>query len=487
MKKDLENIVGEKYVFDDEDTLEQYAKDQSFVRHCRPHYVVMPQSLEEVQELVRFANKSLVPIIPYSSGLNLRGGTVPNQGGILLNLSRMNNIVEINERNRWVVVEPGVTYEALQNELERYNLRVMTPLGIPPGRSVLSSYVDRDPVLAAPDFVYGNDLAMDEEIILPKGDLFRIGLWSGKGAPPGAPYGTSIKMYRFFQGTQGTFGVFTKLVIKVEAIPKCRKVFFITFDNIRDAVRLIRRIQERELGLECFVLNAFNLASLVNEDWQVPETFPCQPVSSPNFEAMKADLPPWTMLISLVGLERHPEEKVAYEEEDLREVCTQENVKLQTSVAGLLGLEKLFLKELLRPWGILKKFCYKGSVHDISFYASGTKIAEYETTIKELANKHRYPADTIGAYILPVERARTYHCRFDFCCDLYNEKDRRKVEGLWREASNILVSMGAFIDQPYGEWAGMVYSRTNSYTTYLRRLKKALDPNNIMNPGKLCF
>jgi len=487
MKKALEGIVGKKYVFDDQDTLEQYGGDQSFARHCRPNYVVMPKSVKEIQEVVRFANKQVIPLVPFSSGLNLRGGTVPNQGGILLNLSRMNKIEEINERNRWVVLEPGVTYAALQDELEKHGLRVMTPLGIPPGRSVLSSYIDRDPVMAAPDFVYGNDLAMDEEIILPKGNLFRVGLWAGKGAPPGSPYGTAIKLYRFFQGAQGTFGIFSKQVVKVEAIPKCRKVFFIPFNNIEDAVRVVRKIQDRELGLECFVLNGFNLASLINEDWQVPESFPCEPVSSPNFEAMKADLPPWTMAICLMGLERHPEEKVAYEEEDVREVCTQENVKLQPSVAGLLGLEKLFLKELLRPWGILKKFCYKGSVHDISFSASGTKIAEYETTIKELANKHRYPTDTIGGYILPVERGRTYHCRFDFSCDLYDGKDRNKVEELWREASNTLVSMGAFIDQPYGEWANMVYSRTNSYTTYLRRLKKALDPNNIMNPGKLCF
>ena len=487
MKKELKNIVGKEYVFDDEDTLERYAKDQSFTRRCRPDYVALPQSVEEVQELVKFANKHVIPVIPYSSGLNLRGGTIPDQGGILLNLSRMNKIVEINERNRWVVVEPGVTYATLQNELEKHDLRVMTPLGMPPGRSVLSSYIDRDPVLAATDFVYGNDLAMDEEIVLPNGNLFRVGLWSGKGAPPGSPYGTAIKMYRFFQGTQGTFGIFTKQAIKVEAIPKCRKVFFITFDKIEDAARVVRKIQDQELGLECFLLNAFNLACLINEDWQVPETFPCDPISSSNFEAVKVDLPSWTMIICLMGLERHPEEKVAYEEEDLREVCEQQNVELQTTVIGLLDLEKLFLKELLRPWGILKKFCYKGSVHDISFYASGTKLAEYERTVKELANKHRYPPDAVGAYLLPVERARTYCCQFDFSCDLSNSKDRGKVEKLWRDASDTLISMGAFIDQPYGEWADMVYSRTNTHTTYLRRIKKALDPNNIMNPGKLCF
>lgn len=487
MKKDMESIVEKNFVFDDGDTLERYAKDQSFTRHCRPNCVVMPQSVEEVQELVKFANKNVTPIVPYSSGLNLRGGTVPNQGGILLNLSRINKIVEVNEKNRWVVVEPGVTYAMLQDELEKHGLRVMTPLGIPPERSVLSSYIDRDPVLAAADFVYGNDLAMDEELVLPQGELFRVGLWSGKGAPPGAPYGTAIKMYRFFQGTQGTFGVFTKQVIKVEAIPKCRKVFFITFDKIEDAVRVVRKIQDRELGLECFLLNAFNLSCLLNEDWQVPETFPCDSIASSDFDGVKTDLPPWTMIICLTGLERHPEEKVAYEEEDLREVCGQQNVKLQNTVSGVLGLQELILKELLRPWGILKKFCYKGSVHDISFYASGTKIAEYETTIRELANKHGYPTDTIGGYIQPVERARTYYCQFDFSSDLSDGKDRNKVEELWREASNTLVSMGAFIDQPYGEWADMVYSRTNSYTTYLRRIKKALDPNNIMNPGKLCF
>ena len=86
-----------------------------------------------------------------------------------MNLSRMNK-TEVNEEDWFVIVEPGVTYKQLQDNLLPRGLRLMVPLGIPPNRSVLSSYLERDPVMAAASFEYGNYLLMDMEIFLPDGE-----------------------------------------------------------------------------------------------------------------------------------------------------------------------------------------------------------------------------------------------------------------------------------------------------------------------------
>jgi FAD/FMN-containing dehydrogenase len=105
----------------------------------------------------------------------------------------------------------------------------------------------------------------------------------------------------------------------------------------------------------------------------------------------------------------------------------------------------------------------------------------------EVIDKYHYPLQDIGVYVLPIERGRAVHCEFDFHCDLNDKDDTEQVKNLWKEVSERLIDEGAFFDRPYGVWADMVYSRTGTYTQKLKELKKELDPNNILNPGRLCF
>jgi FAD/FMN-containing dehydrogenase len=160
-KKQLEDIFGKKRVHDDKKTLEQYAQDQSFAPKRMPDFVVFAETVEEVQQVVKLANETLTPVIPYSSGLNFHGAALPDHGGIILNLSRMNKIIQTDEENWSVLIEPGVTFEQLQDEMMKKGFRIMIPFGVPPKRTVLSSLLERDPVMAAPSFEYGNFLIMD--------------------------------------------------------------------------------------------------------------------------------------------------------------------------------------------------------------------------------------------------------------------------------------------------------------------------------------
>jgi len=489
-KEYLTAIVGRDNVFDSPTVLDKYAHDQSFVRSCKPNMVVKPKNLEEVQGVIRLCNQDKTPVVPYSSGLNLRGATIPDQGGIVLDLSSMNKIEEINEKNRLAVVEPGVTYEKLQDELTQRGYRAMVPWGVPPKRSALSSYMERDPVLAAASFEYGNDLFLDMEIVLPTGEVFRTGNWSIEGGEAACSWGPAGYMtYRFWTGAQGTFGIVTKLAMKIEAVPKARKVFFLSFDSIEEAVAPLRKIQRREIGLECFGLNSFNLAATLEEEWKTPESFPAEKVSSTNFETLRRRLPPWTFVICLSGLEYFPEDKIFYEEAVLREVCAEENVELLTSLPGLPSLEETFLEALIYPWRrSLKKFRYKGSCPNIAFHSPPAKIPEFEGIIRGVAERHGYPNRDIGGYLLPIERGRAIYAEFDLPCDLEDEGETELVERIWNEASETLMDKGAYFERPYGRWADMVYSRYNTaYVSKLKDLKKEIDPNNIMNPGKLCF
>lgn len=489
----LKAIVGVDKVSTDPKTLQKYRQDQSFVRPCLPDCVVFAESVPEIQDVVKAANESKTPLIPVSSGMNLRGAAVPKEGGIILDLSPMNKIGQVTERERWVVVEPGVTYGQLSEELQKHGLRVMMPLGAPPSRSVVSSVIERDLTLAAASFEYGNSIHMEIELVLPTGVLWRMGKWrrrlKGQWSSPGGGGLHGDTPYAWlWHKAQGTLGIITGMVVKAEHIPRASKVLVLPFDNLADAIEPIREIQRKELGLECFLLNNFNLAAVMAQDWNVPESFPCQKVSSNVFDSLRDRLPKWTLIIHLAGLVYFPEEKVAYEEEDLRSVCTEMGLSLRQTLAGEAGLERTLLDLILHPWLALKKANFKGSFHPVTLHTTLDRVPEFEKAVSDLAQRHGYPLNEIGEYLLPIERGRNCYYEIDFHCDLDDPDEVQRVKKLWLEANEVCVNMGAVLDKPYGPCADMIYRRYDSnYVSLIRSLKKELDPNNVMNPGQLCF
>jgi len=483
IKDDLISILDKESVSDDDEILIPYAHDQSFVDPRRPDLVVFADSATQVQEVVRYANKTRTPVIPYSSGLNFHGGTIPRQGGIVINLSRMNKILNVDTKNWHCVIEPGVTVSMLQDELEKHQLRAMLPFGVHPNRSALTSFLERDPAVAAASFEYGNELIMDTELVLPTGELFRTGLWSS-GNTPGSPLGPVRAMVnRLWTGAQGTLGILTKMNIKVEYLPRMREVFLFAFDSFPEIMEPLRQIQRKEIGHECFIINNFNLSALMCKEWNVPLAFPAPKIASREFDGLRNKLPEWLLVVCLNGGPRMPEGKIAYEKEELRGVASMAHLQIYSGGE----LEELFLAETLRPWGILKKFCYRGSVHDVSFKTPLKRVPEFQRILQEVTNTYDYPMRDVGMYVLPIERGRAMHVEIDFHGDPQDRYGAQQLKNMWLEISERFIDEGAFFDRPYGAWSEMVYRRAGTYTQKLKELKREIDPNNILNPGHLCF
>jgi len=487
MKAQLEDIAGPGSVRDDTETLQLYARDQSFVTRCMPDAVVFVETVEQIREVVRLANREQVPLVPYSSGKNLHGAAVPTQGGLVIDMSRMNRILSIDEENWLAVIEPGVTYQQLQAALYRKGFRFMVPFGVPPDRSVLTSYLERDVALAAPSFENGNALMLDMEMVLPDGEIFRTGNWSC-GGKPGSPNGPGrITLYRLWTGAQGTLGIITRMGVAIDPVPPKRTIRFLPFQDLAPAVDAMARIQRREIGMECLLLNRFNLAALFCEEWRVPQSYPAAPAPAETFDALRRDLPPWVLAVCLNGLPYYPEEKIAYESEALDEVCGLLHLELLEELPGVRDAAGVMLQEMLQPWGILKKFNYRGAVHDVTFKAPLDSVPGLAAALHDIARDHGYPVADIGGYVLPLERGRGAHCELDFHGRPDDAGARERIKALWLKASAELMNRGAYFDRPYGAWADMVYNRATNYTLTLRKIKAEMDPNNIMNPGKLCF
>jgi FAD/FMN-containing dehydrogenase len=479
----LIEIVGVKNFSDKPEVLEKYSKDFSFLPAGAANCVVKPKDAQEIQKIIQFANEQLLPIVPVSSGVHFHGATIPKQGGIILDLTRMNRVLEIDEDNRRVRIEAGVTWEQLTNELKKRNFRMIMPLLPPAGRSVLTDYLERE-VPTNTVYDYGEPM-QSMEVVWPTGEIFRMGSASVNGYPDspskGAnPSGPGIDFYRFVQGAQGTMGVVTWTNLKIESIPKIDKVFLAPVDDLAYAQEFLYRILPRRIGQECLLLNNIDLAAIVAEKWPV------------DFENLRTSLPAWTLVLVVSGLLRRPEEKIVYEEKFLSQVTRNEfrKMELQDNLPGVPGIGHKLLSLLRKPWPAEKTYwknIWKGGSQSLFFIARPDSTSLYVDMMNEIAPQYGYPVSEIGIYIQPIEHNRACHVEFTFFYNPADSSEKAQIVTLYRNAALALLNQGAFFSRPYGELATMMYERAASYTMALKRLKKVFDPKNIMNPGNLCF
>ncbi|MFC1883863.1 FAD-binding oxidoreductase [Thermodesulfobacteriota bacterium] len=479
----LSAIVGKDNFSDQNDQLNAYATDFSYVPAGAPNFVVKPANSEEVSAVVKFCNENNLPLVPVSSKVHFFGATIPKEGGVILDMSRMDKVFEIDPDNRRIRFEAGVTWEKLTKELELKGFRVIMPLTPPAERSVLTDFMEREePTNQVYD--YGEPLqAM--EVVWPTGEIFRMGSASVNGYPNsmskgGNPSGPGLDFYRFFQCAQGTMGVVTWTNLKIESIPKKDKLLFAPVDDMDYAMDFLYRILPRRIGQEVLLLNNINLAAILSEEWPG------------DFEKLKSTLPPWTLILVISGLLYRPEEKIAYEENFLAEVIKNEfsDFKLGETIPGFPGIRNKLLPILRNPWPAGKphwKNRVKGACQSLFFHTRPVLAQQFVDIVQDIASHYGYPAHEIGMYIQPIEHNRACRPEFNFFYDPENEVEKATVRELYNESAKVLLNEGAVFTRPYGELAPIVYEKAATYASNLKRLKKVFDPNNIMNPGNLCF
>ena len=161
-------------------------------------------------------------------------------------------------------------------------------------------------------------------------------------------------------------------------------------------------------------------------------------------------------------------------------------MKMVPTLQGCRGDELLglVLKSSGEPYWKLR---YKGGSQEIFFLTTLDKTPGYLTTMYSTADEHQYPIPDIGVYIQPVHQGVGCHCEFILPFDLENRAEMLRVRELFRDASHRLLRQGAFFSRPYGIWANMVYNADARTMLVTRKVKEIFDPNNVMNPGKLCF
>ncbi|NVM52467.1 MAG: FAD-binding oxidoreductase [Candidatus Helarchaeota archaeon] len=481
-KPELVKIVGEDFVVDDPAKIKENLTDYSFFPKHYPQYVIFPKTLKEVQKIVKLANKCEIPVIPRSSDVGFYGEGFPAQGGIVVKLSRMNGILDINERNRVIRIETGVKWKDIQEPLKKAKLRPNMHLFPHPEKSVLSSYLERYPSII-PMYEYSEPLGA-LEVVMGNGVIFRTGSAAGPGKPEEAPDSVkfvdpagpgSSDFYRIIQGSQGTICVVTWGSLKVETIPTLQKACFLSTENLDSLIECIYRFQRRMIGYECFVLNNVNWAIILSQQLSM------------DYAHLQKALPPWVMLLVFGGLKRYPEEKIAYEEEILFEITKEFAFAPQKDLPEIPNADQEILKIIGEPWqkDPYWKFSLKGNCCDIFFLTTMDKVPTFDKAIKEKIQQLGGSTDSLGVYLQPIEYGRACHVEYNLFYDETNSEELQRIQEIYREASKVIYDLGGFFSRPYGIWAEMVYTRDNIYTDTTKKTKEVFDPNNIMHPGYL--
>ena len=245
LENDLIKILGKENLLLDELDLFAYTKDSTLIGHnwilegkiaARPDFVALPENEEQIIQILKLANQEKIPVVPYGEGSGVVGGAIPVRGGIIIDMKKFNSVIAINDKDLTVTVETGMN----GMNLERYlNAKGYTCGHIP--QSIYTSSVGGWIAhKAAGQFStkYGKieDIILGMKIILPKGDVLRF--------KPIVRNATGPQLDKLFIGNEGTLGIVTEATLRIWPFPEQRALIsyaFPTFEDSLEAVRLILR------------------------------------------------------------------------------------------------------------------------------------------------------------------------------------------------------------------------------------------------------
>ncbi len=229
----FKNLLSEKYVWQvHHENFSNYTHDHTEDLHFEPELVLKPGNVQEISEILKYCNHHLIPVTPRGAGTGLSGGALPVCGGVVLSLERLNKILNIDENNFQVTVEPGVVNEELQNVLAEKGL-FYPPDPASKGSCLLGGNVAH--ASGGPKAVkYGTtrDYVLNLQVVLPNGEI----IWTGANT---LKYSTGYNLTHLLIGSEGTLGVVTQIVLKIIALPLYNQLLLASFSSAEDACKAV--------------------------------------------------------------------------------------------------------------------------------------------------------------------------------------------------------------------------------------------------------
>ena len=264
----FKNIVGEQYVFADEETLRHYGHDETEQLLFLPEIVIKPRTAEEISAIMQICNNNRIAVTPRGAGTGLSGGAIPHLGGVLLSMERLNSILTIDERNLQVTTEPGVITEILQNAVKEKGL-FYPPDPSSRGSCFIGGNIAENS--GGPKAVkYGvvKDYVLNLEVVLPTGEI----IWTGANVLKNS---TGYNLTQLMVGSEGTLGIVTKIVLKLIPLPAYDLLMLVPFKSLEkasEAVSAIFRAGFTPSALELVEIDAIQITAKMLDNYVVPIT-----------------------------------------------------------------------------------------------------------------------------------------------------------------------------------------------------------------------
>ncbi len=398
--------------------------------------VVRPGSTEDVQGIVNLAREKSVSIITCNDRVLLTEDL--DRNGLLLDFSRMNRIERIDTLNLVAHVERGVTWDALNAELEKLGVKTVAPVAAN-SLSVAECFTARvvgKAVSRFPDYGLTN-----QKVVLADGSVQRTGshaLSEEAADARSQDGGPGISAWHI--GADDVFGVVTRASIMLWPVCETRSCRVYAFDDPEALLSALKEVPRNELGVEYLGINRAFLARLLDRQAEA--------------------LPAWALVVGFEGRARH----VSYQQEKVRDLFAGLPCKPAE------GLIDPMTEQLDRPW-------MEASPNHTAFFALFSRMKDLDAACDRAAREASVPEENVGKVIVSYDLGRAAYAVYDW----FGEEDPgRAVEALHLS----LADRGAFFARPHGALARKIFGGIPNHLPVLKRIKGFLDPGNILNPGR---
>jgi glycolate oxidase len=477
----LEKLVGERYVSDEPEI--QFLYHYDFISaepEGKCDIVIMPGTAEEVQNIVKIANQYKIPVVPWVSGINFGSIATPRKGGIVVDLRRLNKVIEVNEDDMYAIVEGGITWADLRGYLNKHHPDYQAGITwSPPGTGVIPSHLCYGMFNLGMLGGTGAEFINGIEVVLGSGEMARIGscsltdYWYGRQPLP--------DLTGLFIGFEGTTGIVTKMAIKLWPKLPYREDFLPIAQTVEDGAPMMLKLAKAGLGIVDLLF--------INLGWA--QSLMCLEQSNVANDPVELGLPDF---LGLISTQAYTEKQHEAQCEAIIDICKEFEV------------DPLTIKEQMESFpenmqGIMGHLTPStGGQAPVQFWScwnfsrggGGEWVGSYNTT-RNVVKYYQLSREVSLKYGRPPQ----YYCRFMFgghyCVTRTNinfnkddPEDIIKARNCLKDIHDAVQQLDGSIMYKPPSWAVNYYNIKMDPTMFqlIKNVKGLLDPNNIMNPGQ---